>query len=92
MSATGDAETITCPGCLGRGDWFSECCDGSGGCSCGGRVVPMGTCLICRGTGKVVGGEYDEMANVKSITGLCFLGTGPRSGIFAGASARGMVW
>lgn len=82
---------MICPGCVGAGVWFSECCDGSGGCSCGGRIVPMGICHVCHGAREVTAGEYDPLANVHAIAGLCFLGTGPRDS-WAGAPRAGMIW
>lgn len=83
--------SISCPGCGGSGQWLSECCDGSGGCSCRGQIVPMGCCNVCHGEGSVVEGEHNAMANVAAIAGLCFLGTGPSDG-WSHAPRGGMVW
>lgn len=71
---------VPCPACNGAGDWFSECCDGSGGCSCRGQIVPMGRCNVCHGEGRVIEGQHNPMANVDAIRGLCYLGSGPRNG------------
>lgn len=86
------AAWITCPGCNGAGEWLSECCDGSGGCSCHGQVVQMGGCNVCGGRGEVPEHGYNPMANVETIQGLCFLGTGPKDGSWAGAARGGMTW
>ena len=67
----------TCPGCYGSGSWETECCNGSGGCSCRGRVVEMGRCNVCGGHGYVVEGDYDPRANLSTIRGLHFIGSGP---------------
>ena len=67
---------MRCEACYGTGQWEAACCDGSGGCSCRGDVVPMGRCNVCHGTG-----DRDEnanlMANVETIRGYGFLGSGP---------------
>lgn len=73
-----EKEIERCPGCLGAGRWESECCSGYGGCSCRGDTVDMGTCLVCGGQGWIQEGEADRSANIKSIEGLCYLGSGPR--------------
>lgn len=65
-----------CPLCL-DGRWEVECCNGSGGCSCGGEPVDMGICNACKGSG-FVGDDYDARANIRAIQGLHFIGTGPR--------------
>lgn len=85
------AETITCPGCYGSGCWQTECCDGSGGCSCGGGLVDMGRCNVCGGYGRVTEGEFNARANVDVILngGYCFAGSGPTSGYWADKPAYG---
>lgn len=79
-----------CP-CCENGEWFSECCDGSRGCSCHGMRVPMGQCNVCHGTGSV-DGSHNPRANVDAIQGLCFLGTGPQDGSWDHAPRGGMTW
>jgi len=78
-----------CPSCYGQGTWEVECCNGSGGCSCGGGLVDMGRCNVCGGSGYVIEGQYDDMANVNAIrrAGACFAGSGPSSGYWAGKPA-----
>lgn len=68
---------ISCPACNGSGEWETECCDGSRGCSCHGERVPMGTCHVCNGRGKVIEGQYDAEANIRTIQGQCYIGTSP---------------
>lgn len=58
-------QSIECPYCFGDGTWEVECCNGSYGCSCGGSPVHMGNCNVCKGTGKVIDGQYDIDANLK---------------------------
>lgn len=70
------AEYEYCRGCGGQGEFISECCDGSGGCSCRGREVNMGPCRECGGNGYIEAGTYSG-ANRAAIRGLHFLGTGP---------------
>lgn len=70
-------KNIMCPGCRGEGRWEAECCNGSGGCSCRGEPIDMGKCNVCGGSGYVAEGEFDKNANVDTIRGLHFLGTGP---------------
>lgn len=85
------AEHITCPSCYGSGSWEAECCNGSGGCSCRGRAVHMGTCNVCHGSGTVVKGEYNSRANSDFImnSGACFLGSGPSTGYWSKTKALG---
>ncbi len=78
----------TCPGCGGQGEWYTECCNGSDGCSCQGGMVPMGTCGVCNGEGHVVEGEHDPMANINALRGYCFAGSGPSTGFWAGRGKR----
>ena len=72
-------KTMTCPSCAGSGVWETECCDGSGGCTCRGQIVPMGTCNVCGGSGEVSEDISDEQrkANCRAIAGLHFIGSGP---------------
>jgi hypothetical protein len=44
----------------------------------------MGPCNVCSGTGRVVEGQYDSRANIRTIEGRCFIGSGPTSGYWAG--------
>lgn len=83
-------QMIDCPSCGGRGEWESECCNGSGGCSCHGQPVNMGVCHVCRGSGQVSENISHErkMANLRSIQGACFLGSGPSTGIWANNGTR----
>jgi hypothetical protein len=69
---------MICPNCMGDGRFLTECCDGIGGCSCGGAIVDMGHCRVCGGSGHVVEGQYDKDANRKVIAGLDFIGSGPQ--------------
>lgn len=66
-----------CRFCHG-GEWFTECCNGSGGCSCGGDIVPMGRCHVCGGSG-IEPENADPGANVAAIEGFGLIGTGPQS-------------
>lgn len=74
-----ERKMIMCPSCLGDGYWEAECCNGSGGCSCGGQPVNMGRCNVCGGSGQVEEGNYNPRANVNFIErgGYGYLGTGP---------------
>jgi len=78
---------MRCDCCNGRGEWEVACCNGSGGCSCGGELVPMGTCNVCHGTGEI-DETADKMANVRAIRGFGFIGSGPAGGYF-GCRAMG---
>ena len=78
-----------CPGCGGTGRWETECCNGAGGCSCKGLPVDMGTCNVCGGSGHVDPNNYDSNANRRQIEGLCFIGSGPSTGLWAGMGRRG---
>ena len=71
-----------CPSCHGRGEWETECCNGSGGCDCRGQVVPMGRCNVCHGEGQIRSDHQgvNLNANCDSIRGLCYIGRGPRYG------------
>jgi hypothetical protein len=75
-------ELLKCKNCFG-GRWEAECCDGSGGCSCRGQPVDMGTCRVCGGTGWRRP-DANLRANVESIGSRCFLGSGPATGFWAG--------
>lgn len=79
-------QSNACPNCCGTGQWESSCCNGAGGCSCRGEIVPMGRCLSCRGTG-IADENHDPQANVRSIHGYGFLGSGPRGGYFGCTAA-----
>jgi hypothetical protein len=63
--------------CCEGGFWEVECCNGSGGCSCKGQRVAMGPCNVCRGTGWI-SPDADRRANLRTIEGLCYIGSGPR--------------
>jgi len=71
-----------------NGRWFTECCNGAGGCSCHGQPVDMGTCHICHGTGWRRP-DADIKANLRTIQGFCFAGSGPSSGYWADKPAMG---
>lgn len=79
------SKEIECPYCYGEGTWEAECCNGSGGCSCHGQPVFMGNCNVCKGSGKVTEGEFNESANSEFImqSGVCFLGSGPSTGFWS---------
>jgi len=82
-------ETEICPGCNGAGRWETECCNGSGGCTCQGEPVDMGPCNVCGGSGEVPKGKpINIKANLEAIRGFCFIGSGPSTGIWAGQGAR----
>ena len=88
MKITDDdgTEMIACE-CCGyfgdhRGRIMAECCNGAGGCSCGGQAVDCGTCRVCNGTGfrRV---DADNRANLRHIQRLAemrrgYLGSGNR--------------
>lgn len=84
---------ISCPSCYGEGRWEVECCNGSGGCSCHGGLVDMGTCNVCQGHGYVIDGQFNSMANVNYImnSGACFVGSGPTTGYWADKPALGRL-
>lgn len=69
-------ELTPCDCCYG-GRWETECCNGAGGCSCNGQVIDMGPCNVCRGTGWKRP-DADTNANIRVISGLCYIGSGPR--------------
>lgn len=79
-------QLIDCPACGGRGQWETECCNGSGGCDCRGQPVAMGACLVCQGSGQMPKDAPREQlqANLNSIRGRCFIGNGPTTGFWAG--------
>lgn len=81
---------IECPYCYGDGTWECECCNGSGGCSCGGQPVHMGPCNVCRGTGRVDPNNYDMAANDRMIQGASFIGSGPSDGWLPGSIKLGI--
>lgn len=72
-----EQELVSCEACYGTGRWETECCNGSGGCDCGGQVLDMGRCNVCGGSGQRKP-DADVMANVNAIRGLCYIGAGPR--------------
>jgi hypothetical protein len=78
-----DRDQVRCRNCDG-GHWWTECCNGSGGCSCRGQPINMGQCNVCDGTGYHEAGA-DTRANIRAIGGACFIGTGPQNGSWAGA-------
>jgi hypothetical protein len=86
-----EAQWIKCPSCYGEGRWDTECCNGAGGCSCGGGLVDMGPCHVCGGRGQVLEGHYNPRANSDFImrSGACFAGSGPSSGYWAGKKSLG---
>ena len=67
-------EMVACDSCYG-GQWEAECCNGSGGCSCGGRAIQMGSCRVCHGTGMRKK-NANVRANSESISGFGYLGDG----------------
>lgn len=69
-------ELVRCRNCYG-GRWEVECCNGSGGCSCRGQPVDMGACNVCGGSGWHRP-DADTRANIRSIRGLSYIGSGPR--------------
>lgn len=77
-------ELIRCEMCE-NGIWYTECCNGSGGCDCMGQPVAMGQCNVCGGTGWRRP-DANKRANSDSIrrSGRCFAGSGPTSGYWAG--------
>lgn len=76
-----------CEACWGAGDWWTECCSGAGGCSCHGQPIHMGGCLACGGSG-LKKDVTNPRANIESIQGYGFIGTGPTGGWF-GVPAMG---
>lgn len=75
-------EMIKCRNCYG-GRWETECCSGAGGCDCRGQPIDMGPCNVCNGTGWHRP-DADTRANIRTIEGRCFIGSGPTSGFWAG--------
>lgn len=65
--------------CCDNGYWQAACCNGAGGCSCHGQLVDMGPCHVCQGTGWKRP-DADTNANVNTIRGSIFLGSGPHGG------------
>ena len=73
-----------CNRCYGSGQMGTECCNGSGGCSCGGKEV-YARCTYCGGSGVV---ENQREAEIKGHAefmrlygGRCYLGSGPKTGL-----------
>lgn len=72
---------MRCPGCNGDGQFWTECCNGAGGCSCRGQIINLGSCRVCGGSGQVEPDQmYDSEANLRAIRGLHFIGSGPQDG------------
>lgn len=69
-----------CEACGGAGSWEAECCNGSGGCSCRGQRIDMGRCAACGGTGRSDVPGYSPSANLNTIRGYGFIGSGPAPG------------
>jgi hypothetical protein len=65
-----------CRACEPDGTWWTECCNGSGGCSCQGLPINMGRCRECGGTKE----QSRPGVNAESIRGLLFIGSGPEGG------------
>lgn len=66
-----------------NGEWFTECCSGANGCDCRGQVLSMGKCNVCSGAGWHKP-HADTKANLRTIQGRCFIGSGPTRGYWAG--------
>lgn len=73
------------------GHWFTECCNGAGGCDCRGQQIDMGPCNVCGGTGWIDADNpsVDTRANLRTIQGQCFIGSGPSSGLWGSMGGRG---
>lgn len=93
IAETSIVEMEPCQACGGSGEWETECCGGAGGCSCRGRVVPMGACNVCYGSGQVPSDISDErkFANCRAIMGNHFIGSGPRDGSWPNAKTLNAV-
>ena len=82
-----------CRRCDGSGEMGTECCNGSGGCSCGGGLVYT-TCTYCGGSGQVE--NYTEAEKkghaefMRRFGGQCFLGTGPKTGYWSKFGGAGL--
>jgi len=72
-----------CEMCLGSGQLWTECCNGSGGCDCHGQQVFMGPCLECGGRGEIPEGSavpYAQSATKAYMQSVCptgYVGSGP---------------
>jgi hypothetical protein len=70
-----------CDRCGGTGEMDTECCNGSGGCSCRGKVVYL-TCTYCDGRGQVEDNVVAKVEGHRKYMTLyghsAYLGTGPR--------------
>lgn len=84
-------EMIKCNSCgyFGQhiGRLMIECCNGAGGCPCGGREMDIGECRVCHGTGWR-SQDADTRANLKIVRALAeatkgFPGGGPTSGYWS---------
>ena len=72
---------VPCRHCI-DGRWETECCSGADGCDCHGDVIDMGRCNVCGGTGYH-SPDADTRANIRTIEGQCFIGSGPTRGPWA---------
>jgi hypothetical protein len=77
-----EPERIPCEMCE-NGQWWTECCNGADGCDCHGQPVCMGTCHVCGGSGSR-DLNANLRANLETIQGRCFIGSGPTRGYWAG--------
>jgi hypothetical protein len=75
-------ELVRCRSCTG-GHLIVECCSGAGGCDCHGQEVDMGPCRVCQGT-MWHKPDVNTRANLDSMRGMLFAGSGPTSGMWAG--------
>lgn len=73
------AENVDCLMCDGSGVFQMACCNGFGGCSCGGGFVPV----LCEcQTGISPGDMY---------SGFAFIGSGPSIGYFSESPAANVL-
>jgi len=80
---------IPCEYCE-NGTWFTECCNGAGGCSCHGELVNMGNCHVCNGTGwRRLDANIRANSDFIRMTGACFAGSGPKTGYWSNKPALG---
>lgn len=51
-----------------NGEVWTECCNGSGGCSCEGKQVFFGKCAACNGAGqRLATRNVDAQVNLNAI-------------------------